>query len=471
MISVSIDAINVIPPPVESPAPPQAESRPSFDEHLQQARQSPEPRNAAGPVDRPADEPNVPAPESGVVSDSSAPTDDSPGEEVVVIDEGQPDEEPNDTDDQPALNIAWAIVPVLPELKPSELAVSVDLQVAEAELTLPTETAPEAALTKPQQQSQQAALAPIAIPVAPKKLPASKSVEAPNQEHDVDVAAAPVVQDAREIEPVINEPATAAKEPKNPGSVQGVESSADSSQLAIANPVAPSTVIASSSVADVQLAITDSEQAIAQVSADRPQQDDSSPHSSEVPADAAANTLDNSALNAAEGSAQPKPPAFALPSRHAVRNGEASGMSEADSARFVQRVARAFQVASEGDGKLRLRLSPPELGSLRLDVSVRQGVLTAHVEAETPQARMLLLDNLPALRDRLQEQNIKLERFDVDLMNQSLGGQPQGFREREQFSENNSANTRARTTSDESVNRTTPAGKPQLDGGQLNVVV
>jgi flagellar hook-length control protein FliK len=92
-----------------------------------------------------------------------------------------------------------------------------------------------------------------------------------------------------------------------------------------------------------------------------------------------------------------------------------AGLTEAERVRFVQRVARAFHSMGDEGGEVRLRLSPPELGSLRVEVSVRDGVLSARLEAETTSARNLLLDNLPALRERLAEQNIKVERFDVDV--------------------------------------------------------
>ena len=95
-----------------------------------------------------------------------------------------------------------------------------------------------------------------------------------------------------------------------------------------------------------------------------------------------------------------------------------------DRVRFVQRVARAFESVGEHGGNLHLRLHPPELGSLRLEVAVRNGVMTARLEAETPAAQSLLLDNLPLLRERLAEQNIRIERFDVDLMDRSSGGSP-----------------------------------------------
>jgi flagellar hook-length control protein FliK len=96
-----------------------------------------------------------------------------------------------------------------------------------------------------------------------------------------------------------------------------------------------------------------------------------------------------------------------------------------EQSRFVQRVARAFQALGDRGGPLRLRLSPPELGSLKLEIRVDRGELSAHIEAETPAARAMLLDNLPALRERLEQQDIKVARFDVDLSGQSGGGLPQ----------------------------------------------
>jgi flagellar hook-length control protein FliK len=86
-----------------------------------------------------------------------------------------------------------------------------------------------------------------------------------------------------------------------------------------------------------------------------------------------------------------------------------------DPARFIGRVAKAFQTAEERGGALQLRLSPPELGALRLELTVKDGVMTAALETETASARRLLLDHLPALRERLAEQNIRVERFDVDV--------------------------------------------------------
>src|SRR5262249_48349440 len=78
-----------------------------------------------------------------------------------------------------------------------------------------------------------------------------------------------------------------------------------------------------------------------------------------------------------------------------------TNLSQADRVRFVQRVEQAFQDLNSQGGSVRLRLSPPDLGSLRIEIKVTRGEMTARVEADTPSARNLLLDNLPALRDRL----------------------------------------------------------------------
>lgn len=96
-----------------------------------------------------------------------------------------------------------------------------------------------------------------------------------------------------------------------------------------------------------------------------------------------------------------------------------------DPARFVSRVAKAIHTANERGGALQLRLAPPELGSLKIELNVKDGVMTAALEADNATARRLLLDHLPALRERLAEQNIRVERFDVDVRQDDTSGQAQ----------------------------------------------
>jgi flagellar hook-length control protein FliK len=125
--------------------------------------------------------------------------------------------------------------------------------------------------------------------------------------------------------------------------------------------------------------------------------------------------------------AQPQPP-NRLPPELLVAASSRPGATEqslaVDSARLLQRVARAFAAAHDGGGEVRLRLSPPELGALRLDVRVQDGTMVARMEAETSAARSALIENLPALRERLAEQGVRIERFDVDLMRRDANGTP-----------------------------------------------
>lgn len=95
-----------------------------------------------------------------------------------------------------------------------------------------------------------------------------------------------------------------------------------------------------------------------------------------------------------------------------------------DAQRFVNRVSRAFQIAEHRGGPLQLRLSPPELGALKIELSIQQGTLTAKLETETAAAKSVLLDNLPALRERLAAQEIRIDKFEVDVRQQNSGEQP-----------------------------------------------
>lgn len=107
--------------------------------------------------------------------------------------------------------------------------------------------------------------------------------------------------------------------------------------------------------------------------------------------------------------------ATSWPQPSSAPSSSAPQLTGIEQARFVQRVARAFQAAQQGDGEIRLRLSPPELGAMRMEIRVQDGVLTARLDVDNQTARAVLLDNMPALRERLAEQNIRVEQFEVQV--------------------------------------------------------
>ena len=99
----------------------------------------------------------------------------------------------------------------------------------------------------------------------------------------------------------------------------------------------------------------------------------------------------------------------ATESRHHIR------LNHFQQQKLLHRVTRAFELAQQRGGEIRLRLSPPALGSLRLELKFEGQKMSARLEAEHMQARQILLEQLPALRDRLAEQGITIETFEVDL--------------------------------------------------------
>lgn len=115
-----------------------------------------------------------------------------------------------------------------------------------------------------------------------------------------------------------------------------------------------------------------------------------------------------------------------LITRGSTRGEQASGAREIDPSRLVQRVVRAFQTATTRGEPLRIRLHPPELGALKLEIKVQSGVMSARLETETHAARSILMEHLPTLRDRLAEQGIRVEQFDIDLHERMPGGTQEG---------------------------------------------
>ncbi|MDA7979120.1 MAG: flagellar hook-length control protein FliK [Pirellulales bacterium] len=128
----------------------------------------------------------------------------------------------------------------------------------------------------------------------------------------------------------------------------------------------------------------------------------------------------------------------------------AGSLTSLQTSRFINRVAKAFEFAQERGGVLKLRLSPPELGAMRLEVVLKEGAVVARVETETTVAKTILLDNLGQLRERLAEQNIRIETFDIDVNDQPSSREGSAG-ERERDSEDSTAaSTSAATSTSES---------------------
>jgi len=94
-------------------------------------------------------------------------------------------------------------------------------------------------------------------------------------------------------------------------------------------------------------------------------------------------------------------------------------------AQLLDHVTQAIQVSHQNGHEVRIRLSPPELGSLQIDVSVKNGALSARLETQNSAAQQVLSDNLPQLREALAQQGMTVDRIDVFMAGPQSGeGRP-----------------------------------------------
>ena len=92
-----------------------------------------------------------------------------------------------------------------------------------------------------------------------------------------------------------------------------------------------------------------------------------------------------------------------------------SGQPDVNPIEFVDRVANSIRLVQQDGQQLRIRLSPPHLGSLHIEVTSRGGALSVRLEVQTAAAQTALMDNMPMLRDALVQSGMSLERIEVQL--------------------------------------------------------
>ncbi|MEC9374313.1 MAG: flagellar hook-length control protein FliK [Planctomycetota bacterium] len=106
------------------------------------------------------------------------------------------------------------------------------------------------------------------------------------------------------------------------------------------------------------------------------------------------------------------------------------GLSQAEQQQFSNSVSRGLAAAvRQKGGVVTLKLSPPMLGTLRIDMSLKGGVVAARLEASTQQARDLLTRNIEMLRTNLESKGFQVERINIHLSsssNSNTGSQQQG---------------------------------------------
>ncbi len=90
-------------------------------------------------------------------------------------------------------------------------------------------------------------------------------------------------------------------------------------------------------------------------------------------------------------------------------------LTQQERVRLVQRVARSFNRITAEGGQINLRLHPQNLGSLNMQVRIEGRTLSAKLTTETSAARDAILQDLPALRQRLADQGYDVAKFQVEV--------------------------------------------------------
>lgn len=94
-----------------------------------------------------------------------------------------------------------------------------------------------------------------------------------------------------------------------------------------------------------------------------------------------------------------------------------------DSQGLVDHVTQLVLESHSSGQQLSLQITPPDLGTVRIEVHSHGGILTARLEADSPAARQLLTEHLPQLREALQQQGANLDRIDVYQSDRSTQGE------------------------------------------------
>jgi len=88
----------------------------------------------------------------------------------------------------------------------------------------------------------------------------------------------------------------------------------------------------------------------------------------------------------------------------------------------VARVSRALQAAfNQNGGSVTLRLDPPELGTVRVELQLRPQGMFVRLHTERPVVHDLLRHHVGQLRHALEQQGVPLERFEVVSRSESAG--------------------------------------------------
>lgn len=99
----------------------------------------------------------------------------------------------------------------------------------------------------------------------------------------------------------------------------------------------------------------------------------------------------------------------------------------------IDRIVKAARVSQmRGESRMKILLNPPQMGSLRIDLSVRDKVLSGNLNVETAAAKELILSQMNDLKEAIEQQGLKVGDLHVSVQHNrdhSQGGRRSENRE------------------------------------------
>ncbi len=147
---------------------------------------------------------------------------------------------------------------------------------------------------------------------------------------------------------------------------------------------------------------------------------------------------------------------------------------------LVERIVATVRQTQSTGQQLKIRLSPPELGTLQIEVSLKNGEYTAKLEVQNNRVQKVINDNMAQLKESLSKSGIAIDRIEVNIntdssedhhSSQSEARSESGSEfQSEQFSENSNDSDQGqdeRTSVEETAKRDEEAEQAELENPQV----
>lgn len=93
-----------------------------------------------------------------------------------------------------------------------------------------------------------------------------------------------------------------------------------------------------------------------------------------------------------------------------------AGPQKTKSESVLHQAGTSIVQAIEGGKAIRMRMNPPELGLLNIEIAAIDGSLTARLDVESAQTHRVLVDNLSHLHEMLHRNNTQIERIELNVV-------------------------------------------------------